>query len=284
MLTLAFDTATAWGRFALAEDGRLLAERPHNVMGSYADALLPVIAGVLAEAGRRLDEVQTVAVTAGPGSFTGVRIGLATAKGLAYGLGARLVAESTLAAMAAALLAEWPDRDLAVPVLDARRGELFAAVYRRRGAWVEPVAAPAALAPAVWWERIQAALSGQGEAVWGGGGLGLLVGEGSGLRAGLAERGEPVLRAWSAAHPATARVLAVAASAPASPLAAVHPFAAVPLYLRASEAEVKRRVDLTPLAPEPPALPAPPEAAAAPDTPDAPSPRDLPGRPGGAAP
>lgn len=281
MLTLAFDTATAWGRFALAEEGRLLAERPHNVMGSYADALLPVIAGVLAEAGRRLDEVKAVAVTAGPGSFTGVRIGLATAKGLAYGLGARLVAEPTLAAMAAALLAEWPERELAVPVLDARRGELFAAVYRRRGAWVEPVAAPAALAPAAWWERIQAALAGRDEPVWGGGGLGLLVGEGSQLRAGLAERGEPVLRAWSAAHPATARALALAASAPASPLAAVHPFAAVPLYLRASEAEVKRRLDLTPLVPDPPDPPAPPDS---PDSPDSRGPRESPGRTGEAAP
>lgn len=284
MLTLAFDTATAWGRFALAEDGRLLAERPHNVMGSYADALLPVIAGVLAEAGRSLDQVETVAVTAGPGSFTGVRIGLATAKGLAYGLGARLVTEPTLAAMAAALLAEWPERELAVPVLDARRGELFAAVYRRRGAWVEPLAAPAALAPAAWWERIQAALAGREEPVWGGGGLGLLVGEGSRLRAGLAERGEPVLRAWSAAHPATARALAVAASAPASPLAAVHPFAAAPLYLRASEAEVKRRLDLTPLAPEPPDPPAPPVRPAPPDAPPAPGPPESPGRTGKAAP
>ena len=176
------------------------------------------------------------------------------------------------------LLAEWPERELAVPVLDARRGELFAAVYRRRGAWVEPVAAPAALAPAAWWERIQAALAGRDEPVWGGGGLSLLVGEGSQLRAGLAERGEPVLRAWSATHPATARALAVAASAPASPLAAVHPFAAVPLYLRASEAEVKRRLDLTPLVPDPPA---PPDS---PDLPDSRGPWESPGRTGEAAP
>jgi len=250
VLTLAFDTATAWGRFALAEDGRLLAEQPHNVTGSYADALLPVIERLLAAGGRRLDQVDTVAVTCGPGSFTGVRIGLASAKGLAWALGARLLPVPTLAAMAAALLAEWPDRELAVPVLDARRGEVFAAVYRRRDGWVEPVVPPAALAPDAWWERVLAAAAEPAAAVWGGNGVALVVGEGPRLRPGLAARGAPEVRPWSAAHPATARAMALAAGDPTAGLAEVHPFLAVPLYLRASEAEVRRRLDLTPEAPD----------------------------------
>ncbi len=250
MLTLALDTATAWGRFALAEDGRLLANLPHNVTGSYADALLPLIGRLFEQGERRLEEVGAVGVTCGPGSFTGVRIGLATAKGLAWALGARLVPVPTLAAMAAALLDEWTDRDLAVPALDARRGEVFAALYRRRGAWVEAVEPPAARLPDAWWACLSSRLSGGTASVWGGSGVELLVGQGPSLRPGLAARGEPEPRAWSAAHPDTARALALAMGDPTAQLPAVHPFAAVPLYLRASEAEVKRRLDLTPGAPD----------------------------------
>ncbi len=250
MLTLALDTATGWGRFALAEDGRLLADLPHNVTGSYADALLPLIGRLLEQGERRLEEVGAIGVTCGPGSFTGVRIGLATAKGLAWALGARLVPVPTLAAMAAALLDEWRDRDLAVPALDARRGEVFAALYRRRGSWVEAVEPPAARPPDAWWACLDGRLAGGEPSVWGGSGVELLVGQGPSLRPGLAARGQPEPRAWTATHPATARALALAIGDPTAQVPAVHPFAAVPLYLRASEAEVKRRLDLTPGAPD----------------------------------
>ena len=250
MLTLALDTATPHGRFALAEGAQVLADQPHNVQGSYADALLPVVDQVLAQAGRQLADVTLVAVTAGPGSFTGVRIGVATAKTLAWALGAELAAVSTLAAMAAALLAAHPDRDLAVPVLDARRGEVFAGLYRRDGPWVQELAAPACLAPDRWWERLVAQVADLDAPAWGGDGVALLVGQGADLRPELAARGEPAARAWEAAHPGTARALAVALAEPSVRRAAtVSPFALVPRYLRGSDAEVKRRVDATPSAP-----------------------------------
>jgi tRNA threonylcarbamoyladenosine biosynthesis protein TsaB len=250
MVILALDTATPHGRFAVAEDGRLLAYQPHNVMGSYADAVLPVIDRVLAEAGRRLDEVRVVATTAGPGSFTGVRIGVATAKTLAWALGAELVAVSTLAAMAADLLGAHPERELAVPVLDARRGEIFAGLYRRRGPWVEELLAPACLAPNRWWQRLRGELADLEAPAFGGDGVALLVGQGEGLRPELAARGLPAARSWTAAHPATARVLAIAAAdATLRRGAAVSPFALVPRYLRGSDAELKRRLDATPAVP-----------------------------------
>ncbi len=250
MLILALDTATPHGRFALAADARLLADRPHNVQGSYADALLPVIDQVLAQAGRRLADVDLVAVTDGPGSFTGVRIGVATAKTLAWALEAQLAAVSTLAAMAAALLAAHPARELAVPVLDARRGEVFAGLYRREGAWVRELDAPACRTPDRWWERLVDRVPDLEAPAWGGDGVGLLVGQGAGLRPELAARGEPAARAWEAAHPATARALALALADPAVRReAVVSPFALVPRYLRGSDAEVKRRVDATPSAP-----------------------------------
>lgn len=256
MLTLAFDTATPWGRFALADASGVIAYQPHNVSGSFADALLPVVGEMLAAAGRSLSEVSTIGVTCGPGSFTGVRIGVATAKGLAYGLAARLVAVPTLAAMGAALLADHPEQEVAIPALDARRGEIFAAIYRRRGCWVETLVAPEALAPEAWWETIKQNVADVDAPAYGGDGVPLLVGQGSDLRPELLARGVPVQRAWSSAHPATARALAAALVASAMSdlapdhlapdLAPVDPFTLVPTYLRASDAEVKLRLDLTP--------------------------------------
>lgn len=250
MLVLAIDTATPHGRFALAADGELLAYQPHNVQGSYADALLPVVDKVLDAGGRTLDQVNVVATTLGPGSFTGVRIGVATAKALAWALGAELAAVSTLEAMAADLLVGEPGRDLAVPVLDARRQEIFAGVYRRRGDWVEELAAPACWSPDRWWQRLGELVDDLEAPAYGGDGVPMLIGQGKELRPELQATGEPSSRAWSVAHPATARALAVGLAQPGlRERALVSPFELVPRYLRGSDAEVKRRIDATPDAP-----------------------------------
>ncbi len=248
MLTLALDTATRWGRFAVADATGVLAYRPLNVGGSYADALLTVVGDVLADAGRARSDLDAVAVTVGPGSFTGVRIGVATAKALAWALDRPLYPVSTLAAMAAAMLAEHPGADLAVPALDARRGEVFAAVYRRRGGWVEALAEPAAATPDAWWARAREAVGDPDAPVYGGEGAPLILGPDDALRADLVARGAPVLRRWSSAHPATARVLAQAVAA--GHVEAVAAFAALPEYLRASDAELNRHLDCTPQAPD----------------------------------
>ncbi len=252
MLTLALDTATTWGRFALAEEGELLSYRPYNVTGSYADALLEQVDRLLAEGERERGRIAAVAVCRGPGSFTGVRIGVATAKALAHALGASLHAVTTLEAMAADVLAERLTAELAVPVLDARRGELFWGVYRRRDGWVEPVVPPRVQAPDPAWSALLEAVPRPDEAALCGDGVRLLVGEGAELRPELAGRGRPVLRQWSAAHPATARALAVAVSAGRLTEAEIHPFQLTPLYLRVSDAERHRGLDLTPAAPPKP--------------------------------
>ncbi|MCP4573030.1 MAG: tRNA (adenosine(37)-N6)-threonylcarbamoyltransferase complex dimerization subunit type 1 TsaB [bacterium] len=250
MLTLAFDTATLRGRFALAEDGGLLASRPVNVGGSYADALLPVIQEMLADAGRSRTDLAAVGVTTGPGSFTGVRIGVATAKGLAWALGCELAGVSSLSAMAAALLQEHPDAGHAIPVLDARRGEVYAGLYRRAGRWVEALLPDAAATPDDWWSRLTAHGPDALAAACGGDGSTLLLGQGADLRPELRETGDPALRPWTSGHPDTAAALAVAVSAEDGLVPRTHPFALVPTYLRVSDAEVKRRVDLTPREPD----------------------------------
>ncbi len=249
MLTLAFDTATPWGRFALADGGKLLQYRPLNVMGSYADALLKVVQEILADNDRSRLDLGSIGVTVGPGSFTGLRIGVATAKGLAYGLDVPLVGVGTLEAMAASLLEDHPGVDFAVPCLDARRQQVFSAVYRRKGHWVEEVASPEPLLADHWWQKILKILSDPEEAVYGGDGTALLLGQGDDLRPELAGTGTPRLRRWTASHPPTARTLACAMGQAPEQLPTTHPFLLVPKYLRRSDAELNKNLDLTPRQP-----------------------------------
>jgi tRNA threonylcarbamoyladenosine biosynthesis protein TsaB len=113
---LAFDTATDVATSALVDDGEVLAER-----ASRARTLLEDVDALLRQGGAHARDLDALAVGIGPGSFTGVRIGLATARGLALALDLRGAGVSTLAALAAGAPG-------AVPVVDARRSEVFALV------------------------------------------------------------------------------------------------------------------------------------------------------------
>jgi tRNA threonylcarbamoyladenosine biosynthesis protein TsaB len=116
MLTLAFDTATQAATSALVDDGEVLGERV-----SRAQVLLEDVDALLRQGGAHPRDLDAVVVGVGPGSFTGVRIGLAAARGLALSLDLPGAGVSTLAALAAGA----PD---AVPVIDARRREVFTLV------------------------------------------------------------------------------------------------------------------------------------------------------------
>jgi tRNA threonylcarbamoyladenosine biosynthesis protein TsaB len=113
MLTLAFDTATQVATSALVDDGELLGER-----SSRAQTLLEDVDALLRQAGAHPRDLDAVVVGIGPGSFTGVRIGLAAARGLALSLNLPGAGVSTLAALAGGA----PE---ALPVIDARRREVF---------------------------------------------------------------------------------------------------------------------------------------------------------------
>jgi tRNA threonylcarbamoyladenosine biosynthesis protein TsaB len=116
VLTLAFDTATEVATSALVDDGEVLGERY-----SRAQTLLEDVDALLRQGGAHPGDLDVLAVGVGPGSFTGVRIGLAAAQGLALSLDLRGAGVSTLAALAAGA----PD---ALPVIDARRREVFTLV------------------------------------------------------------------------------------------------------------------------------------------------------------
>src|SRR5438270_9739558 len=126
MLTLAFDTATQVATSALVDDGEVLGERY-----SRASTLLEDIDALLRQGGAHPRDLGALAVGIGPGSFTGLRVGLATARGLALALELLGAGVSTLDALAAGAPG-------AVPIVDARRREVFTLVDGR----------PAVLAPA----------------------------------------------------------------------------------------------------------------------------------------
>jgi tRNA threonylcarbamoyladenosine biosynthesis protein TsaB len=129
VLTLAFDTATEVATSALVDDGEVLGERT-----SRAQTLLEDVDALLRQGGAHPRDIDALAVGIGPGSFTGVRIGLAAARGLALALDVRGAGVSTLDALAAGAPG-------ALPVVDARRREVFTIL-----GGIPVVAAPAELA------------------------------------------------------------------------------------------------------------------------------------------
>jgi tRNA threonylcarbamoyladenosine biosynthesis protein TsaB len=137
MIVLGFDTATQASAVGLRlSDGRTLHARDDPAAGEHpghATRLLTMARELLAQADVRWSEIERIAVGVGPGRFTGLRVGIATARGLAQSLGAQLVGVSSLRALglAAAHEAREPGRPPTgtIAVIDARRGESFAAAY-----------------------------------------------------------------------------------------------------------------------------------------------------------
>lgn len=127
MIILGLDTATPTGSVALSDDGRLLCELTFKAPESYAAVLLPAVETLLGQARIKLKEVEGFAVSLGPGSFTSLRIGLATVKGMARATGRPAVGVPTLDILAWNLPCGGP---VICPIIDAKRGEVYACTYR----------------------------------------------------------------------------------------------------------------------------------------------------------
>lgn len=130
-LILNIDTATEEAGICLARDGETLALAENREQKDHASWLHPAIENMLGTAGYRLSDLQAIAVVAGPGSYTGLRVGMAAAKGFCYALGLPLITEDKLKMMAFAASQQLPESDLLCPMLDARRMEVFTAVYEK---------------------------------------------------------------------------------------------------------------------------------------------------------
>ena len=124
---LSLDTSTQNCSVALHENGQLITQELVDEEGSHSKSLTLLIEKVMKTAGRTLGELSAVAVSNGPGSYTGLRIGLATAKGICFALDKPLICLPTLRVLASAVDA--PAGSLLLPMLDARRMEVYAAVY-----------------------------------------------------------------------------------------------------------------------------------------------------------
>lgn len=156
MLILGLDTTTLACSAALLKEDLLLAEYTLNTRKTHSERLLPLIDSLLRECAVDREQLQGIAAAAGPGSFTGIRIGLATARALAQGLGIPAVGVSTLEALAEAVTA--PEA-LICPLLDARRSQVYSALYRREpapGQGLELLALPAAISLSSLVDRLAA--------------------------------------------------------------------------------------------------------------------------------
>ena len=232
MLILALDTTTRAGSCALLGDDGLLSEEGSDAERPPAARLPGDLMTLLEHAGVSLDAVDVFAVATGPGSFTGLRIGIATMQGLAFALGKPLVGVSALDALARVALAGDPP-PLVATWVDAWRGEVYAAVYGSDPALADPiVAAPESLLDD-YAARLSASAGASGQMIF--------IGDGAGTyRARILQR----LPGWAVISESPAPLLAATVATLAGEAARrgelPPPHAIRPLYVRRPDAELAR--------------------------------------------
>ncbi|MGB3149506.1 MAG: tRNA (adenosine(37)-N6)-threonylcarbamoyltransferase complex dimerization subunit type 1 TsaB [Maribacter sp.] len=127
-LILNLETATTNCSVSLANDGEVLALKEHDTPNySHSEQLHVFIQECMEKAGRNLSELDAIAVSKGPGSYTGLRIGVSAAKGLCFSIGVPLISIATLKSMAFQIKVS--EGEFIIPVLDARRMEVYSAVF-----------------------------------------------------------------------------------------------------------------------------------------------------------
>jgi tRNA threonylcarbamoyladenosine biosynthesis protein TsaB len=219
MRVLAVETSTLSGGAALLDGERVVGEYTLDVRVTHSERLMAAIDQLLSDAGWTARDLDGIAVTVGPGSFTGLRVGLSTVKGLALALAIPVAAVPTLDAMAAML----PYAALPVcPVLDARKREVYASLYRWDGLGMRRQWDYLALAPDELARRLDEPV--------------IVVGDGAeAIDSAFARRVEPPRRGPA---PAVVGALGRARLARGETVTVAD---LVPIYLRPSEAELKRR-------------------------------------------
>jgi len=144
-LILLIETATTSCSVALADTGKIIALRELNQRNVHAEVITIYTDELFKETGKHYSELSAIAVSSGPGSYTGLRIGVSTAKGLCFSLDKPLIAVETLTSMAHGLIERGAiildDNTLLCPMIDARRMEVYTAVFDNAGKIIKPTAA-----------------------------------------------------------------------------------------------------------------------------------------------
>lgn len=143
-MILAIDSSTPVAGVALMDEDNLIREEFINYKKTHSETLMPMIDELLSGCDRSLSDVTALAVTIGPGSFTGLRIGLAAAKGLSLAAGLPLIGISTLDVMAHNIVYS---NNLVCPLLNARKQEVYTAFYDNRGFYPIRISAETACSP-----------------------------------------------------------------------------------------------------------------------------------------
>jgi tRNA threonylcarbamoyladenosine biosynthesis protein TsaB len=225
MKLLAVESATLSGGAAILDGDRLLGEITLNIAITHSERLLSAVDRLLADCGLAPSDLEGLAVSVGPGSFTGLRVGLATVKGLAMALDLPVAPVPTLDALAARL----PFADAPVcPILDARKSEVYLSLYRWRGDRMHRERDYLALPPELAAAELTAPV--------------ILLGDGiEACRPWLGRLGEEVRIAPAAQRLPSASAVAELGHAVLAAGGGIGAEALVPLYLRPSEAELKAR-------------------------------------------
>jgi len=232
VIALGLESATGLVGAAVADEDGVRAALWSTGRRRHVESLAPAIEHVLAQAEIALRDVDVVVVDVGPGLFTGLRVGVATAQGLAQGLGIGVVAVSSLEVLAAqALAAGWPGAVLAV--VDARRGGVFTAAYERDGEVPGQLLPPALLSPS----DLEAAAY-EARAVASGPADVLAIGDGAQRYAAEMGGGGVVVADAAFAGPSPAALVALGLARLRRGARAVPPAEVQPLYLRPPDARI----------------------------------------------
>lgn len=164
MIILAIDTCDPRGSLATVQDSEVVRFASHETNEDFSTWLLPAVTEILGDSGLRMDQVEVYAVATGPGSFTGVRVGLTTVKAWAEVYGRGIAAVSRLEAIAAQAQAPVTD-GLVAAFTDAQRGQIFGALYRSQAASLKLVEEEMVIAPEEFVEVI-AKRSGEEQVTW----------------------------------------------------------------------------------------------------------------------
>ena len=132
-IILQLETSTDVCSVAISKDGKLINIAESQVLNSHSEVITLLIQSCLKESDLLISQINAIAISDGPGSYTSLRVGAATAKGLCYGLNIPMIAIDSLQILAAGVSQEYiADEDVIIPMIDARRMEVYTAVFDKR--------------------------------------------------------------------------------------------------------------------------------------------------------